>query len=195
MLEHIGQGSLMVLGFWFRVARHPSGQDRLGIEHHTHIGRPSLPMIGDVNVDWPKKVPCLMIALELIMPTVQIEKKQLLEAVLQMPEQEMEQFIAKAFSLRAREKTRALPEREAELLLNINQGLPSATQERLNELIDKRRAETISAKELRQLKKLTDQIEKSDAKRLELLTELAHLRNVPLRKLIKQLGLKPVPHG
>jgi hypothetical protein len=46
----------------------------------------------------------------------------------------------------------------------------------LNKLIDKRRAETISAKELRELKKLTDQIEKSDAKRLELLTELARLR-------------------
>lgn len=135
-----------------------------------------------------------MIALELIMPTVQIEKKQLLEAVLQMPEQEMEQFIARAFSLKARQKTPALPEREAELLLKINQGLPSATQERLNELIDKRQAETINAKELRELRKLTDQVEKSDARRLELLTELAHLRDVPLRKLIKQLGLKPVPH-
>ncbi|MGH9938698.1 MAG: STAS/SEC14 domain-containing protein [Blastocatellia bacterium] len=128
------------------------------------------------------------------MPTVQIEKEQLLDAVLQMPQRELEQFVAKAFSLKARERTRALPEREAELLLKINQGLPSATQQRLDELIDKRRDETINAKELRELKKLTDQIEKSDAKRLELLTELARLRNIPLRKLIKQLGLKPVPH-
>jgi hypothetical protein len=128
------------------------------------------------------------------MPTIQIEKDQLLEAILQMPQRELEQFVAKAFSLKARERTRALPEREAELLFKINQGLPSATQQRLNELIDKRRAETISAKELRELKKLTDQIEESDAKRLELLIELASLRNMPLRKLIKQLGLKPVPH-
>src|SRR5262249_8840123 len=100
----------------------------------------------------------------------------------------------KAFSLKARERTRALSEREAELLFKINKGLSSATQRRLNKLIDKHRGETISAKELRELKKLTDQIEKSDAKRLGLLTELAHLRNVPLRKLIKRLGLKPVPH-
>ena len=128
------------------------------------------------------------------MPTIQIEKEQLLEAMLQMPQRELEQFVAKAFSLKARERTIALSEREAELLFKINKGLPSATQRRLNELIDKRRAETISAKELRELKKLTDQIEKADAKRLELLTELARLRNVPLRKLIKQLGLKPVPH-
>lgn len=128
------------------------------------------------------------------MPTVQIEKEQLLDAVLQMPQSELEQFVSRAFSLKAREQTHALPEREAELLMKINQGLPSATQQRLNDLIEKRRAETISAKELRELKKLTDQIETSDANRLELLTELARLRNVPLRKLIKQLGLKPVPH-
>jgi hypothetical protein len=106
----------------------------------------------------------------------------------------LEQFVAEVFSIKARERTRALPKREAELLFKINRGLPPATQRRLNELIDKRRAETINAKELRELKKLTDQIEESDAKRLELLTELARLRNVPLRKLIKQLGLKPVPH-
>lgn len=128
------------------------------------------------------------------MPTVQIEKEQLLDAVLQMPQHELEQFVSRVFSLKARKRTRALPEREAHLLLKINQGLPSATQQRLKELINNRRAETISAKEQRELKKLTDQIEKSDAKRLELLTELARLRNVTLRKLIKQLGLKPAPH-
>jgi hypothetical protein len=130
----------------------------------------------------------------IFMLTIQIEKEQLLDALLRMPRRELEQFVAKAFSLKARERTSALSEREAELLFNINRGLPPATQRRLNELIDKRRAEAISAKELRELKKLTDQIVKSDAKRLEFLIELARLRNVPLRKLIKQLGLKPVPH-
>jgi hypothetical protein len=137
----------------------------------------------------------LGVSKELIfVPTVQIEKEQLLDAVLQMPQHELEQFVSRVFSLKARKRTRALPEREAHLLLKINQGLPSATQQRLKELINNRRAETISAKEQRELKKLTDQIEKSDAKRLELLTELARLRNVTLRKLIKQLGLKPAPH-
>lgn len=128
------------------------------------------------------------------MPTVQIEKEQLLDAVLQMPQSELEQFVSRAFSLKARELTHALPEREAELLMKINQGIPAATQQRLNELIKRRRAATIGAKELRELKKLTDQIEESDARRLELLSELARLRSVPLRKLIRQLGLKPVRH-
>ena len=130
----------------------------------------------------------------IFMLTIQIEKEQLLDVLLRMPQRELEQIVAKVFSLKARERTSALSEREAELLFKINQGLPPATQRRLNKLIDKRRADTISAKEVRELKKLTDQIEKSDAKRLELLTELARLRNVPLRKLIKQLGLNPTPH-
>jgi hypothetical protein len=120
----------------------------------------------------------------MIMPTVQIEKEQLLDAVLQMPQRELEQFVAKAFTLKARERSGALPEREAELLLKINQELPVAIQQRLNELIGKRRDGTMTDKERRELKKLTDQVEKSDAERLELLTELAHLRGVPLRKLV-----------
>ena len=73
------------------------------------------------------------------MLTIQIEKEQLLDAILQMPQRELEQFAARAFSLKARERTSALSEREAELLFKINKGLPSATQRRLNKLIDKRR--------------------------------------------------------
>ena len=128
------------------------------------------------------------------MPTIQIETEQLLNAALQMPREELEQFVARLFALKAREEAPNLSEREAELLMRINQGLPTATQERLNELIDKRQAGTIGARELRELKRLTDQVEEFDAQRLKLLTELSHLRQIPLRKLIKRLGLKPVSH-
>lgn len=128
------------------------------------------------------------------MPTIQIDTEQLLNAALQMPQSELEQFVARLFALKARQDAPGMSEREAELLMKINQGLPSAQQERLNELIDKRQARTINAKELRELEKLTDQVETFDAERLKLLTELAPLRGISLRKLIKQLGLKPVPH-
>ena len=128
------------------------------------------------------------------MPTVQIETDELLKAALQLPPVEWEQFVARLFTLKARERVPTLSEREAELLLKINQGLPAATQARLNELIAKRRAESITAKELHELKKLTDQVEEFDAERLTHLSELAALRGVPLRKLIKQLGLTPVSH-
>ena len=128
------------------------------------------------------------------MPTIQVTTEQLLEAVLQLSRPELGRFVTKLFVLKARQETPNLSERESELVMKINQGLPPGMQERLNELIAKRRAETIKAKELRELKKLTDQTELFDAERLKLLIELSHLRDVPLHKLIKQLGLKPVPH-
>jgi hypothetical protein len=98
------------------------------------------------------------------------------------------------FTLKARERAPVLSEREAELLLKINQGLPAAVQQRLNDLIDKRQSYTITEDELQELIQLTGQIEMFDAERLKHLIELAHLRNVPLHDLIQRLGIKPVPH-
>lgn len=131
------------------------------------------------------------------MPTIQIEAdlspEQLLNAARQLPRQEFDRFVNQVLRLRAERIAPSLSATDSELLMRINQGLPPNMQERLNELIKKRRAATITAKELRELKKLADQVEKLDAERLKWLTALAALRNVPLRKLIKQLGLKPVP--
>jgi len=128
------------------------------------------------------------------MPTIQVETDELLKAALQLPQVELEQFVQRLFSLKARERTSVLSEREAELLDQIYQKLPDDTQQRLNELIKKRQAYTITPDELRELIELTDQAEAFDVARLELISELAHLRNVPLAQLIQQLGLKPVRH-
>lgn len=129
------------------------------------------------------------------MPTIQIETDQLLQAALQMPREELEEFVIRLFTLKASEETPCLSDRETELLLAINQGLPAVTRKRLNKLIKKRQSYTITEAELRELRQLTDQIEKSDAERLKNLIELAHLRRVTLDDLIRQLGLKPYPHG
>jgi delta 1-pyrroline-5-carboxylate dehydrogenase len=128
------------------------------------------------------------------MPTIQIETDELLKAAAQLPQVELEQFVRRLFSLKARERTSVLSEREAELLDQIYQKLPDDTQQRLNELIKKRQAYTITPDELQELIELTDQAEAFDVARLELISELAHLRNVPLAQLIQQLGLKPVRH-
>jgi hypothetical protein len=128
------------------------------------------------------------------MPTIQIETDQLLQAALQMPREELETFVIRLFTLKASEETQCLSDRETELLLAINQVLPAATRKRLNKLIKKRQSYTITEAELRELRQLTDQIEKSDAERLKNLIELAHLRQVTLGDLIRQLGLKPYPH-
>lgn len=128
------------------------------------------------------------------MPTIQIETEQLLKAALQMPQSDFEHFVSRLFSIKARERAPVLSEREAELLQKIYLGLPSATQQRLNELIKKRQSYTITEDELQELNMLTNQVELFDAERLQHLTELAHLRNVTLVDLIRQLGIKPVPH-
>ena len=128
------------------------------------------------------------------MPTIQIGTDELLQAALQLPQVELEQFVTRLFSLKARERAPVLSEREAELLDKIYQALPAATQQRLNELIEKRQSSSITKNELQELIALTNQVELFDAVRLEQLSELAHLRNVTLEQLIRQLGLKPVPH-
>ena len=128
------------------------------------------------------------------MSTMPIRTDDLLQAALQLPPVELEQFVTRLFTLKARERASVLSEREAELLSQIYQGLPSATQLRLNKLIEQRQAYTITKAELQELSALTDQVELFDAARLEQLIELAHLRNVPLEQLIRQLGLKPVSH-
>jgi hypothetical protein len=128
------------------------------------------------------------------MPTIQVETDQLLNAALQMSPAELDRFVTKLFSIKARERAPVLSEREAELLQKIYQGIPPEMQERLNELIKKRQSYTITDDELQELIKLTNQVELFDAERLKHLIELAHLRNVPLDDLIRQLGIKPVPH-
>lgn len=125
------------------------------------------------------------------MPTIQIETEQLLNAALQMSEEELKQFVAKLFALKARERVPALSEQESKLMLQINQGLSSADARRRKELIAKRESYTISEDELQELIRLTDEAERLNVERVKHLIELSHLRNVPLEELMKQLGIKP----
>jgi IS4 transposase len=83
----------------------------------------------------------------------------------------------------------SLPTRDARLLMQINQGFSETWWEHYHELIRRRQESLLSAADLRELIRLTDQIEKREAKRLQALVKLAKLRNVPLRSLMKDLGL------
>lgn len=128
------------------------------------------------------------------MPTIQIETDQLLQAALQMPRQEMEEFVARLFTLKARQETPGLPEKEAELLQQINQGLPPATARRMKKLIAKRDSRAITEAELQELIGITDEAERLNVERVKHLIELAALRNVTLDELMDQLGLRPPPY-
>jgi hypothetical protein len=125
------------------------------------------------------------------MPTIEIETEQLLKAALQMPEEELQRFVTRLFTIKARQRTPALSERESELLIKINQGLEPADARRMKELIAKRQSYTITEDELQELIRLTDESERLNVERIKHLLELAHLRGVTLDEVMDQLGIKP----
>jgi hypothetical protein len=83
-----------------------------------------------------------------------------------------------------------LPREEAILLEQLNQGLAPEMWQRYHELIAKRRAETLTPDEQATLIRMSDEIEAWNVRRLSLLIELARLRNLPVPKLMEDLGLR-----
>ena len=129
------------------------------------------------------------------MPTVanknEMSTSQLLHAVAQLSAEDFHEFMSQAAVLQpAPAEEPRLSRRETALLLKINAGPPPEWQTRYTRLLEKRRAGRLLTIEERQLLKLVDKMERYDVRRMEWLAELAALRKLPLRTLIKSLGLK-----
>ncbi|MFE1747038.1 STAS/SEC14 domain-containing protein [Coleofasciculus sp. H7-2] len=128
------------------------------------------------------------------MPTVQVEvqlsSEELLKAVEQLSLPELEKFVSQVLLLQAQRKANSLPQVEAELLIKINQSIPSDIQKYYDELIAKRQAETLTPTEYSELLHLTEQIEKLQVQRIEYLAELARLRKISLTVLMEDLGIQ-----
>jgi hypothetical protein len=77
-----------------------------------------------------------------------------------------------------------LSDAESRLFEEINHGFSEADWNRYGQLIGKRRAEQLTAGEHLELTSLSDRLEGLNVRRLELLGELARLRNTTLRALI-----------
>ena len=133
------------------------------------------------------------------MATVQIKSQvsldELLNGVAQLSLPELEDFVLQVIALQAQRKSSSLPKDEAELLLKINQGLSIDTQRRYDDLVAKRKAETLTTDEHQELLGLIDQIEKSDAERAKHLVDLAHLRGTSLTALMEELGIRPLTYA
>jgi hypothetical protein len=82
-----------------------------------------------------------------------------------------------------------LPSPDSGLLEQINQGFSDTWWEHYHELIRRRQQSLLSGAEHRELIRLTDQVERREAKRLRALVKLAELRGQPLTSLMKELGL------
>jgi hypothetical protein len=124
------------------------------------------------------------------MPSIQIDTEQLLQAAAQLPPFEFEKFLSKLHTLRRQAEVPHLSLRETELLRQINQTLPRATQKRYETLRRNRQEKRLSPTEEREFMKLTKQREQFDVDRLQSLAELARRREVPLPALLQQLGIK-----
>jgi hypothetical protein len=81
---------------------------------------------------------------------------------------------------------------EAELLWRIRAAVPEPETRHLHRLLRRRRAGTLTEAEQARLQALLDDREQRGAQRLQDLAQLSHLRSMPVRQLMEQLGIRPV---
>jgi hypothetical protein len=129
-----------------------------------------------------------------VVSQIDIDLNEVLDGVAHLNTSELEAFVQQVNVLLARRKAPSLPKREAELLQQINQGLPSAVRQRYQELNRKLEAEVLTAAEHQELLNLIDKIEQADATRLRQLIELAQLREMSIDDLMQQLNILPPVH-
>ncbi len=126
----------------------------------------------------------------IVKPEIKSGIEEILNKVSKWEAPDVERLLNQMGSLLARKKTQHLSEKETALLLKINEPFPPTVRERYAELHDKLQVENISAVEHEELLKLVDIMEARNAEWLQALIELARLRGLPLRDLMKQLGIK-----
>ncbi len=88
-------------------------------------------------------------------------------------------------------KVPRLSKKETELFLRINRTLPPEKQERYDELRQKREDETLTESEHAELLKFVDELMTIWTDRLQAVVDLAKLRRISPRELMKQLGIEP----
>jgi hypothetical protein len=127
------------------------------------------------------------------MPVTSSVPTPLLDALTQLAPDEFASLLEQAAALRSKSNPSRLSAKESRLILRINRGIPDSVSRRYEQLLAKQRRDTLTDLEHRQLVRLIDRIEARDAERAAELVELARIRRVPLRALMKQMGIKAPP--
>lgn len=122
-----------------------------------------------------------------------LSSEDLLQALQELETPELERIVSRLILLKAERTSPHLPQRESELLVKINEGLPENVGQRYRDLRTRRRAGVLTPGEHDELLRLTDRAEGLEAERLAHLAELARLRHTSLPALVEELGLKPAP--
>ena len=122
-------------------------------------------------------------------PQVDLAIDDIIVGISDLETPDLEQFLQKIARLVARRKSPSLSERETVLLQAINQSSNSALQNQYSLLSKKQNSGPITDAEHEELLTIVDKLEVLQAKRLENLIELAHLRGVSLETLMQNLNL------
>jgi hypothetical protein len=121
-------------------------------------------------------------------------QQDLLQATRQLNLQELGEFSAQVAAIYQERRSDAATT-EALLLSVVHQSLPKPTQQRWDELLEKRDAASLSASEYEELLQLTDEVEDLNVQRMTALSQLAQARGVDLRTMMRQLNLPEPIYG
>jgi len=92
-------------------------------------------------------------------------------------------------------KVPRLSKKETELFLRINRTLPENKQRLYEELTEKRIEETLTKKEHAELLRLIEELEQIWVERLQAIIDLARVRKISPREMMRQLGVDPEKYG
>ena len=123
------------------------------------------------------------------MPSVNHQTQAMLDTVKQMPNHDLETFLAEVLKVRAERFAPQPEEIQIKLLNQINQTMPPLQRARFEVLVEKRDSDIITTLELEELISIIDEIEARDVMRLEALIKLSQIRGVTLDELMQSLGL------
>ena len=121
---------------------------------------------------------------------LEITTENLLNAVVQMPENEFKRFVENAKKLRTKHNKQTLSTTETNLILKINSVFAEFPHQKYKELNAKFESDSLSQNEYQELLKMSDEREILNAKRLEYIGELSKIRHQTLEDIMKQLGIK-----
>lgn len=118
---------------------------------------------------------------------LEVTTKNILSAVVRMPENEVDKLFKDA---------KRLKKREAELIKKVESiDLSPEDQKVYGKLLKKFRAEKIMPEEHKQLIGFTEEIEEITLKRLKWLYEISQMRQQPIEEIMKELDIKPKNYG
>jgi|SRR5258705_6647171 len=127
------------------------------------------------------------------MPTEVAQAKptpsQVLADMTRLTARELDRVIERAAILRLQKRKLVMSPRESKLLGIINRGLSPKKNARLEKLQEKLRDGKMTPPENKELLRLTDELEKLGAERLQALMELAALRRTTVERLMRELSV------